>query len=98
MIDGSVAGGGSPPFVNRFQGYRGAGALVLLVSVTSLSAQELAANLGLVPVTPCRVMDTRVEGGKSGAFGPPAFTIGVSRTLPCPLADADCQPMLRPMQ
>lgn len=33
---------------------------------------------------PCRVMDTRSGGGKSGAFGPPALTAGATRSIPIP--------------
>lgn len=41
---------------------------------------------GLVfyPVTPCRVADTRAEGGKSGDFGPPRIPSGGTRTLSVP--------------
>lgn len=35
-----------------------------------------------VPLSPCRVVDTRVEGGKSGAFGPPFVASGTVRTVP----------------
>lgn len=33
-------------------------------------------------VSPCRLMDTRQSGGKSGAFGPPILTAGAARTVP----------------
>jgi len=40
--------------------------------------------LGLVPVTPCRVIDTRPGGGKGGAFGPPSLGTGQVREVPVP--------------
>ncbi|MBL8216283.1 MAG: pre-peptidase C-terminal domain-containing protein [Bryobacterales bacterium] len=35
-------------------------------------------------VTPCRVVDSRDGGGKTGAFGPPIFTGGATRNIPIP--------------
>ncbi len=35
-------------------------------------------------VTPCRVVDSREGGGKTGAFGPPIFSGGVTRNIPIP--------------
>jgi hypothetical protein len=35
-----------------------------------------------VPVTPCRVVDTRAGQGTSGAFGPPAMPGGATRDFP----------------
>ena len=39
---------------------------------------------GFHPVTPCRVMDTRMGQGKTGAFGPPSFAAGSVRSVPVP--------------
>lgn len=36
------------------------------------------------PVQPCRVADTRPEGNKTGAFGPPLLAAGASREFPIP--------------
>ncbi|MFN0167777.1 MAG: hypothetical protein ACKV22_15225 [Bryobacteraceae bacterium] len=44
----------------------------------------LSDPLPLVAVTPCRIMDTRVGQGKTGAFGPPTMTGGSTRTVPIP--------------
>jgi hypothetical protein len=33
-------------------------------------------------LSPCRLMDTRQSGGKSGAFGPPILAAGERRTIP----------------
>jgi hypothetical protein len=45
-------------------------------------------NSGLlfIAITPCRVMDTRVQGGsgKTGAFGPPSLVAGSARVVPVP--------------
>jgi hypothetical protein len=35
-----------------------------------------------VPLTPCRLVDTRVDGGKSGGFGPPFLPSGAVRIVP----------------
>jgi hypothetical protein len=40
--------------------------------------------LVFVGMTPCRVMDTRVGQGQTGAFGPPALGVGETRTVPLP--------------
>ena len=40
------------------------------------------AGLGFNPLTPCRVVDTRVGQGKLGSFGPPRLSGYVSRDLP----------------
>jgi len=46
------------------------------------SANAITGALVFVAMTPCRVVDTRVGLGFSGAFGPPALAGGVSRTFP----------------
>jgi hypothetical protein len=40
-------------------------------------------------VTPCRIADTRVGTGFSGAFGPPSLAAGVTRTFPIPSSSCD---------
>lgn len=35
-----------------------------------------------VPLVPCRLVDTRVDGGKSGGFGPPFLPSGAVRVVP----------------
>ena len=42
------------------------------------------AALHFVPVTPCRVADTRVGNGFTGSFGPPVMAGGTSRDFPVP--------------
>jgi hypothetical protein len=41
-----------------------------------------ASGSGFVPVTPCRVMDTRTDQGKTGPFGPPALEAYTPRDVP----------------
>ncbi|HUQ90323.1 MAG TPA: BACON domain-containing protein, partial [Bryobacteraceae bacterium] len=41
-------------------------------------------GLSFVPVIPCRVADTRLEGGKSGVFGPPLMIQNTTRDFPIP--------------
>jgi len=55
-------------------------------TVTILQQGTLAAPIGLrfVAVTPCRVADTRPEGGKGGAFGQPRMAGGSTREFPIP--------------
>ena len=43
-----------------------------------------AAALDFYPVTPCRVADTRVAAGFTGAFGAPALSSGQTRTFVIP--------------
>jgi hypothetical protein len=42
-----------------------------------------------VPVSPCRVADTRVGEGKTGAFGPPSLAAGATRQIPVPASGCD---------
>ncbi|MBI4905352.1 MAG: carboxypeptidase regulatory-like domain-containing protein [Acidobacteria bacterium] len=46
------------------------------------SCPVMDAGLSFVPVAPCRVVDTRVGEGKTGAFGPPGLTGGTTRPIP----------------
>lgn len=41
-------------------------------------------SLGFVPVSPCRLADTRPGEGRTGAFGPPLLTAGSIRDIPIP--------------
>src|SRR5262245_60854941 len=47
-------------------------------------AQTPANSLVFVGMTPCRVVDTRVTSGYTGAFGPPSLVAGGTRTFPIP--------------
>lgn len=49
-------------------------------------------GLRFVPLTPCRVVDTRAAyaGPRTGPFGPPRLTRGSARTIPVP-ASSTCQ-------
>ncbi|MBL8232600.1 MAG: hypothetical protein JNL98_29145 [Bryobacterales bacterium] len=56
----------------------------LTVSGVQYTVMQLGSSFGnarlrFVPVTPCRVADTRPEGGKSGAYGPPRMAAGTTR-------------------
>lgn len=54
------------------------------------AATELnTSGLVFIATTPCRVMDTRGEGGsgKTGPFGPPSLVAGQARTVPVPLSN-----------
>ena len=42
--------------------------------------------LGFIPLTPCRIADTRTYGGKSGAFGPPFMPGNSTRDFAIPLS------------
>jgi hypothetical protein len=37
---------------------------------------------GFLPLTPCRIADTRAGEGKTGAFGPPSLVASVARDFP----------------
>jgi len=60
----------------------------------ALSAQYQAVvvsggGLAFYPLVPCRVADTRVGSGFSGAFGAPSLVGGVARTFPIPASSCD---------
>ncbi len=48
------------------------------------SATLISTGLRFVPVTPCRIADTRAGGGFAGSFGPPTLTAGSTRDFPLP--------------
>lgn len=50
----------------------------------NIRAAVLAPPSSFVPVTPCRIADTRQEEGKTGLFGPPMLEAGTVRTIPVP--------------
>lgn len=55
--------------------------------VKQANASGVASNsapLTFVAVPPCRVLDTRVDQGFTGAFGPPALKAGQPRTVTAP--------------
>lgn len=53
----------------------------IFISQAGLSSSSA---LRFVPITPCRVADTRAEGGKTGSFGPPSLTAQTTREIPIP--------------
>jgi len=53
-------------------------------SVTATFSSSSTAGLYFIPVTPCRVADTRQGSGKTGAFGAPNMAAGASRDFPIP--------------
>jgi Beta-propeller repeat len=60
----------------------------------AISAQYQAAvvsggGLAFYPLVPCRVADTRVGSGFSGAFGAPSLVGGEPRTFPIPASSCD---------
>lgn len=55
---------------------------------TSGVAPQATGPFRFVPVTPCRLADTRVGEGRTGAFGPPSFTAGATRDIP--IASGTC--------
>lgn len=60
----------------------GARFLLMVIFAAVLPAQPLTAPLSFVALSPCRLLDTRAEGGKTGVFGPPIAAAGATRTLP----------------
>ena len=56
------------------------------LSNQSPAAQGENPGLLFIAITPCRVMDTRGQGGsgKTGAFGPPSLVAGQARVVPVP--------------
>jgi hypothetical protein len=60
--------------------------LIPLLDLAGLAQQTVSGTkpLSFVPITPCRLVDTRAGQGKSGPFGPPALAAGQARTIPVP--------------
>jgi hypothetical protein len=54
------------------------------VSIQQLTTPTSTVGLRFVPVTPCRVADTRADGGKTGSFGPPRIAGNSTREFPIP--------------
>src|SRR6185369_1051441 len=56
------------------------------LSSQSASAPGTTSGLVYIAITPCRIMDTRGEGGsgKTGLFGPPSLVAGQARLVPVP--------------
>ena len=52
----------------------------------STAAPGNISGLVYIAITPCRLMDTRVQegSGKTGAFGPPSLVAGQARVVPVP--------------
>jgi hypothetical protein len=50
------------------------------------AAASSTSGLVYIAITPCRVLDTRAQGGsgKTGAFGPPSLVAGQARVVPVP--------------
>src|SRR5688572_11693799 len=50
------------------------------------AAEGSTSGLVFIAITPCRVMDTRGQGGsgKTGPFGPPSLLAGQARVVPVP--------------
>ncbi len=53
-------------------------------SFTTAGVTPPSSGLRFVPITPCRIMDTRAGQGTTGSFGPPTFAAGTSRDVPVP--------------
>jgi len=60
-----------------------------VASNPSAVAAGSTAGLVFIAITPCRVMDTRGQGGsgKTGPFGPPSLAAGQARVVPVPSSD-----------
>jgi hypothetical protein len=57
-----------------------------VLSNQSANAGSNTSGLVFIAITPCRVMDTRGQGGsgKTGPFGPPSLIAGRARVVPVP--------------
>jgi hypothetical protein len=65
---------------------RDAGARVT-ADASTLAAAGSTSTLVFIAITPCRLMDTRADQGKTGAFGPPALNANQARVVPVPLSN-----------
>ena len=61
------------------------------VQTSPVSASAVGSTSGsvFIAITPCRVMDTREQGGsgKTGSFGPPSLVAGQARVVSVPLSN-----------
>ncbi|MBI4911016.1 MAG: hypothetical protein HY820_45825 [Acidobacteria bacterium] len=60
------------------------------ISVSQLGTGGVTPGLKFVPLTPCRVMETREEynfEGRTGSFGPPFLSANSTRTLNLPVSN-----------
>jgi len=55
-------------------------------ALRSATASVSTSGLVFIAITPCRVVDTRAQGGsgKTGAFGPPSLVADQARVIPVP--------------
>ncbi len=56
----------------------------VIIDINGYFAPPATQALAFYPLTPCRVMDTRPSGGKTGDFGPPSLAAGATRTISVP--------------
>ncbi len=62
-----------------------AATILTAASLPAFGASDpVPAGSVFVPITPCRLVDTRVGSGKTGAFGPPALQANQARVIPVP--------------
>ncbi len=54
------------------------------ITLSQSGSPASASGLRFVALPPCRMVDTRTGGGKTGAFGPPMLASAQSRTIPVP--------------
>jgi hypothetical protein len=69
---------------NRFYGNLSSTQTFQDYTATCDSIGPITSALSFIPVTPCRVADTRAGQGKFGAFGPPTPLGGTTREIPIP--------------
>jgi hypothetical protein len=82
-FSGDVTGSGNPAGVTM------TGPKTVTANFIGNPAPVIVGPLLFVPVTPCRLMDTRPGQGTSGAFGPPSLVGGLARTIPSPAGRCD---------
>lgn len=77
--------------VSSFQQLQTGNYTLLMESIAPVfvPGAQSAGPFRFVPVTPCRLVDTRPEGGKAGSFGPPFVPGGGVRVVPVALGSCD---------
>jgi len=58
----------------------------VIIDINGYFAPPGGGALAFYAVTPCRIVDTRAGGGKTGAFGPPSLPFNEERDIPVPSA------------
>jgi hypothetical protein len=87
-ISSGGSGSGNGTLAYSFTANTGSAALVGTLTIAgqiftvTQAGTSASTSLAFYPLTPCRIADTRVGSGLTGAFGAPYLSAGVARSFP----------------